>query len=350
MIDLLREWSGYGWFRWSLAGAAIIVAVPVAWVVATIVVRSIRRLMGLDPAASRGPTHRKIKRSLVVWLFLLACYGALRIPPLTPGAQDAVGKAVIVLFTLSLTFFLANLATGGIRHYAARRQLAVPVTSLTETVVRLVVVIVGFMLVLNNLGVQITPLLTALGIGSLAVALALQDTLTGLFAGFYLVATKDFNPGDYVQIVGGREGYVVDIGWRHTRIHELPGNIVLIPNSELVKATIVNTSLPQKDLAVLVPVGVAYGSDLEKIERVTVETAREVMKTVKGGVADFEPFIRYHTFGSSSIDFTVILRAAELVDQFLVKHEFVKRLHARYRAEGIEIPFPQRVVHLQKEA
>jgi len=345
-MEFWRDWTGYGWFRWSLAGAVFIAAVPASWVVATIIVRSVRKLLGLDPKAPRGPLHRRIKHSLVAWVVLAACYGALRIPPLPPGALEAANKGVLVLFTLSLTFFLANLATGSIRHYAERRKLGAPVTSLTETVVRLAVIVIGFLLVLNNLGVQITPLLTALGIGSLAVALALQDTLTGLFAGFYLVATKDFNPGDYVQIVGGKEGFVVDIGWRHSRIQELPGNIILIPNSELVKATIVNTSLPRKDLAVLVQVGVAYGSDLEKVERVTTETAREVMTTVKGGVADFEPFIRYHTFGSSSIDFTVILRAAEFVDQFLVKHEFVKRLDARYRVEGIEIPFPQRVVHL----
>jgi small-conductance mechanosensitive channel len=89
---------------------------------------------------------------------------------------------------------------------------------------------------------------------------------------------------------------------------------------------------------------VHYGSDLARVERVTMEVARDVMKNVTGGVPGFEPFIRYHTFGESSIDFTVILRGREFVDQFLVKHEFVKRLHARYAAEGIVIPFPIRTL------
>ena len=91
-------------------------------------------------------------------------------------------------------------------------------------------------------------------------------------------------------------------------------------------------------------VGVDYDSDLEHVERVTCDVARDVMRTVPGAVAQFEPFIRYHTFGESSIDFTVILRASEFVDQYLVKHEFVKRLHQRYRQEGITIPFPIRTL------
>jgi small-conductance mechanosensitive channel len=82
------------------------------------------------------------------------------------------------------------------------------------------------------------------------------------------------------------------------------------------------------------------------VERVTVDVAREVMRDVEGGVPAFEPFIRYNEFGDSSVNFTAILRGKEFTSQFLVKHEFIKRLHARYATEGIEIPFPQRVVHL----
>jgi small-conductance mechanosensitive channel len=124
----------------------------------------------------------------------------------------------------------------------------------------------------------------------------------------------------------------------------LPNNTVLVPNAKLAQAIVINYHLPDKELAVLVNVGVDYESDLEQVERVTCDVARDVMRTVPGGVPQFEPFIRYHTFGESSIDFTVILRASEFVDQYLVKHEFVKRLHQRYRHEGIAIPFPIRTL------
>jgi small-conductance mechanosensitive channel len=106
--------------------------------------------------------------------------------------------------------------------------------------------------------------------------------------------------------------------------------------------------LPSQDLAVLVDVGVDYASDLWHVEQVVMEVGREVMAEVPGGVPEFEPFIRYHTFGESSINFTVILRAKEFVDQYLVKHEFVKHLHARFNQEGIVIPFPIRTI-LQRE-
>jgi small-conductance mechanosensitive channel len=186
-----------------------------------------------------------------------------------------------------------------------------------------------------------------LGVGGLAVAPALQDTLSNLFAGFYITVSRQIRIGDYVKLESGEEGYVTDVAWRATKIRMLPNNVVLVPNAKPASAIITNYSLPDKELAVLVQVGVDYASDLEHVERVMVEVARAVMQTVPGGVPTFEPFIRSHTFGDSSINFTVILRAKEFVDQYLLTHEFVKRLHTRYERAGITIPFPIRTVHLQ---
>jgi small-conductance mechanosensitive channel len=124
----------------------------------------------------------------------------------------------------------------------------------------------------------------------------------------------------------------------------LANNLILVPNAKLAQAIVVNHHLPSQDLAVLVDVGVDYASDLGHVERVVMEVGREVMAEVAGAVPEFEPFIRYHTFGDSSINFTVILRVKEFVDQYLVKHEFVKRLHTRFNQEGIVIPFPIRTI------
>jgi small-conductance mechanosensitive channel len=124
----------------------------------------------------------------------------------------------------------------------------------------------------------------------------------------------------------------------------LANNLIVVPNAKLAQAIVVNHHLPSQDLAVLVDVGVDYASDLRHVERVVADVGRGVMRDVTGGVPEFEPFIRYHTFADSSINFTVILRAKEFVDQFLVKHEFVKRLHTRFNDEGIVIPFPIRTI------
>ena len=154
-------------------------------------------------------------------------------------------------------------------------------------------------------------------------------------------------PGDFVRLASGEEGYVEDVNWRCTTVRQLPNKFTVVPNAKLASAVTTNYYLPERETAVLVEVGVAYGSDLEEVERVTVEVGRGVMREVDGGVASFEPFIRYHTFGDSGIDFTVILRAGEVTGQYLVKHEFRKRLHRRHREAGIEIPFPMRTVELR---
>jgi len=130
----------------------------------------------------------------------------------------------------------------------------------------------------------------------------------------------------------------------------LPNNTVVVPNNKLVQDNITNYYLPDPELAVLVPVGVAYDSDLEKVERVTNEVAKEVMQTTPGAVAAFAPLVRYHTFNQSSIDFTAVLRAREFTDGILLKHEFIKKLHVRYEKEGIRFPFPTRTVYLKSES
>lgn len=226
---------------------------------------------------------------------------------------------------------------------------ALPVSSLTQNVAWALTAILGLLVVLNGVGLSITPMLTALGVGGLAVALALQEPLANFFAGLFITIAGQIRVGDYVKLDSGQEGYVADFSWRSTRLRMLSNNVVVVPNAKLAQAIVVNHNLPSRDLAVLVEVGVDYASDLRQVERVVTEVGREVMAGVPGGVSSFEPFIRYHTFADSSINFTVILRAQEFVDQYVIKHEFVKRLHTRFNDEGIVIPFPIRTIAERRE-
>jgi small-conductance mechanosensitive channel len=216
-------------------------------------------------------------------------------------------------------------------------------------VTKIILFAIGVMLILDNLGVSLTPLLTTLGIGSLAVAIALQDTLGNAFAGLHIKADRPIENGQFIRLDSGDEGYVEWIGWRSTRIRMLPNKTAVVPNSKLVQSTIINYDLPDPEVAVLVQVGVHYDSDLRKVEKITREVGKEIMKSVPGAVASFEPFIRYHTFNQSSIDFTVILRAQRFVDNYLIKHEFIKSLQERYRKEGIVIPFPIRTIEIKTD-
>jgi len=282
-----------------------------------------------------------------LWFFLGACWIALKVSLLNPTLVTIIEKTILVVLILSATWFVANVSGGLIQMYASTIKELVPPSSIFRNLTKAVIFALGILIVLQTLGISITPLLTALGVGGLAVALALQDTLSNLFAGLHIIISKQVRVGDFVKLETGEEGYVTDITWRNTTIRMLPNNIIVIPNNKLASSIVTNYHLPQKELAVLVQVGVSYDSDLEKVEKVTIEVAKEVMRTVEGGIPEFEPFIRYHSFSDFSIDFTVIMRAKEFVDHYKVKHEFIKRLHKRYKQEGIEIPFPIRTVYLK---
>jgi small-conductance mechanosensitive channel len=277
---------------------------------------------------------------------LVGLYVALDLATLPSPVERVAQRVLLVLSILAATWVTARLASAWVRQTAEARAGLLPGASLITNLVRIAVLGIGVLVMLQTLGISITPVITALGIGGLAVALALQDTLANLFAGIHLLATRQVRPGDFVRLETGEEGYVHDITWRYTTVRQLPNDMVIVPNAKLAGSITTNYSLPDSEEAVLVGVGVSYASDLSRVEQITVEVAREIQRDVPGAVPQFEPFIRYHAFADSSVSFNVILRAHEVVDQHLMRHEFIKRLHARYASEGIEIPFPQRTLHV----
>ena len=336
------------WPDWGMRALWTAGTIGLAWLVGHLLNATlVNRLARLAAGTSRKWDEAfvaELKRRVPLWSLLVGAYASQAHWHLAPEHALLLTRALFVVGAASATFFVAAVAGRVIADYGATGASPVPVSSLTQTLARVLIVGIGLLVILNGLGVSITPMLTALGVGGLAVALALQEPLGNLFAGLTTTAAGQIRVGDYVKLDNGVEGYVADFGWRSTRIRMLAGNLVLVPNAKLSQAVVTNFHLPANDLAVLVDVSVDYGSDLAKVERVTTEVAKSVMREVPGGVPEFSPFVRFHTFADSSINLSVIMRAKEFVDQFLIKHEFVKRLHSRYAAEGIVIPFPQRVV------
>jgi small-conductance mechanosensitive channel len=282
-----------------------------------------------------------------LWLALLGLYLGAAALPLAESAFEVVETFLTVLAILSATWLLGRLVVALVGLYTARPDRPFPAGSIFANLAGGLVAILGLLVVLEYLGISIAPMLTALGVGGLAVALALQDTLSNLFAGFHILASRELRPGDFVRLETGEEGYVEDITWRSTAIRELPGNLLVIPNARLAKANFRNYDLPEKPTRVLLALGVSYDSDLPRVEEVTLEVARHTVREVTGGDPEYEPLVRFHTFGDHSIDFNVIIQVAEFTDSFPVKHELVKRLHRRYAEEGIRIPFPIRTVLLE---
>lgn len=331
--------------RWAIAAGIAIGIWLVGWLVRRFALEWIAKLVHRTPTELDELLLASLRPHLPIWFLLLGVGVAIRYA--NPGERPVSisDRATLAAFLLSLTLAVAAFLAGLVRERARRWPDAVPATTLTQNAVRIAVIVLGALIVMGTLGIEITPLLTALGVGSLAVALALQPTLSNLFAGFHITLARHIRVDDYIELESGQQGYVVDIGWRSTQIRDLPNNLIIIPNAKISEIIVKNYTMPERAQAALVQVGVSYGSDLAKVEQVTIDTAREVQRSVQGAVEDFEPFIRYHTFGDSSISFSVILRVQEFVDRYMVTHEFVKRLHRRYAETGIEIPFPQRVVH-----
>ncbi len=273
---------------------------------------------------------------------------------LFPSTQEtAIIKYIYAGFKIvaiiAVILFLDKLLRALLETYSSNIEVLKASKGVVSAIVRILVIAVGLLVILDSFGISITLILASLGIGSLAVALALQPTLENFFSGIQLIIDKPIKVGQFVKLDSGEEGYVEKIGWRSTWVRMLPNNMVILPNKTLVNSKVINYYYPQKELAVLVDVGVHYNSDLKQVEKVTIDVAKETLKSVTGGVPDFEPFIRYHTFADFSINFTVILRAKEFVDNYLIKHEFIKRLHERYNKEGIVIPYPIRAINTEQE-
>jgi small-conductance mechanosensitive channel len=287
-------------------------------------------------------------RTLVPWGAIAAGVSAAgAVLPLTAPVGRNVNRVLTVVLIFVATLTAARVITGLVRSLAQSRSGVAGSATIFVNITRVVVLAMGFLVMLQTLGISIAPLLTALGVGGLAVALALQDTLANLFAGVHILASKTVQPGDYIRLSSGEEGYVVDINWRNTTVRQLSNNLVIIPNAQLAGTNMTNFNRPEQQMTLIVQVGVGYDSDLEHVERVTTEVVTETMTEITGAVPDHEPAVRFHTFGDSRISFSVILGVGEFSDQYRIKHEFIKRLHKRYRDEGIRIPAPTRTVALQ---
>lgn len=334
--------------QWVLPIAYIAGGFLVGFIIEKIVLMKLKKMAKRTKWEGDVIIINSLRGMIIIWSVIAGIYAAILSIPIRPTLLSNLEKILLAIVIISATIAIAKMAAGFVNLYARREDVPLPSTSIFMNLTKLLVFLIGILIILQSLGIAITPLLTALGVGGLAVALALQPTLANLFSGLQIIASKQVRPGDYVKLDTGDEGYVTDISWRNTTIRQLPNNMIIIPNSKLASSIVINYYQPEQQLAVLVQVGVHYESDLQKVERVTIEVGKEVMREVKGGIPEFEPFIRYHTFADFSINFTVILRAREYVDQYLIKHEFVKRLHERYEKEGIVIPFPIRTVHMKE--
>ena len=293
-----------------------------------------------------------VEPHIVIWFFL----GALSMATsnidsiameniyLKSLLNDHVSKFLVIVLISSITIAVGKLVVSLFNLWAKDQEKGFPSTTMFTNFVRIAIYIIGLLIILDALDISIAPMITAFGIGGLAISLALKDTLTDVFAGLHILLSKKVQVGDFVQIDTGDMGYVQNISWRNTTIMERTNNIIHIPNTRLSSAIIKNFDSGDRSFSVKIPVGVGYSSNLDEVEKVTHEVIKEVQTSMEETNKNYEPTMRFQNFGESSINLMVYFRGNRYGDQNPIIDKFIKLLHKKYAEAGIEIPFPMRTI------
>ncbi len=287
---------------------------------------------------------------ILLWGVFLAIIGLPPVGVYTVPIRQGFTVLAVVMVAYTIMRVQGDALTWYVRRIGRRRPQAkvlrtmLPMARRTNSIL---ILVIGILVIMDQLGIAIAPLIAGLGIAGLAVALALQGTLSDFFAGLNILTDGSIRVGDYIELEGGLAGYIDQIGWRTTRIRMLANNMIIIPNSRLASSIATNYNFPAEEMSVYLTVGVAYSSDLDQVERVTVEVAKQVMGDTDGSVEGYEPSIWYDNFDDSNITFWVVLRAYGYMEMWQLKHNFIKALLRRYNQEGIEISFPARSLYFK---
>ncbi|MFC2007078.1 mechanosensitive ion channel family protein [Chloroflexota bacterium] len=253
-------------------------------------------------------------------------------------------NAAIAFVLIIVTYGLARSGRLLLGWYLRRVKVRLSLIRLLERFTMLLIYICGLLILFDYLGIAISPMIAGLGLSGLAVALALQPTLSNFFAGTQIVSDRVVHVGDYIELDSGATGYVIDIGWRSTRVRTTYNNLMIIPNSRLVDSIITNYHSPDMELAVIVESGVSYSSDLAKVENIVLKIARGIIEELPETVKTREPWFGYDEFGDSNINFWVWLYAKDRLSAFRIKSELIKHIHTSFAEEGITINYPTRMI------
>ena len=333
----------------ELVGPLAVFAVVflIGWAVRRLILKALRTWTARTQSRAGLVIAQALSGPILIWAAILALHMALQSSNLPGKFTEWGANALFVLWIVSLTLMCMRIARDSIRFYGSQVAGALPVATLTQNLAQIAVVVLGALVLLDHFQVSITPMLTALGVGGLAVALAMQDTLSNLFGGFYVAVAGQVRLADYIKLNTGEEGYVTDIGWRSTTIRSLGNCMIIVPNAKLAQAIVTNYDLPEKRISAMLEVRVSYDCDPDGIERVLLDVAARGTREIPGMLAEPAPTVTFDPgFGDSALGLTLNYQVTEFASQFSVRNELRRRIFRRFREEGIRIPFPARAVYM----
>ena len=340
-----------GWLDPAVAGAIFLFCLVVAVVFNKLLFPLILRLTQLTPTDLDSRAVRATRLPLTLGIVVLGAYLALNIPlDISPRAQGVLDTTAGVLGVLLGIVAVAAVASQVFDWYIE----SIGVNTGSRAVFRLMPVVrrittaliygLGGLVILDLLNVNINPLVASLGLGGLAVALAIQPTLSNLFAGTYVMTEGVINPGDYIELEGGTAGYVMEVGWRSTKLRTWGNNLVVVPNGKFAETIITNYSEPRTAVNVYLTGGVSYDSDLARVEEVSQEVMTQELETNPDAVKGYGAWFAFDSFGESNVNFWLFVQAKDRLGSFTLQSALIKRLHQRFKLEGIVINYPMRTL------
>lgn len=284
----------------------------------------------------------------VAWCMGVGLYWSIDTIHLPPTITKMLSYVLFAVIVLTVTRVIARTISGTINFYTARSGENMPKTTLLNNIINIIVYTIGVLIVLQYFGISVAPILTALGVGGMAVALALQDTLANIFAGIHLILSKQIRINDYIRLSSGEEGIVRDITWRFTVIHSMDNNIVIVPNKNISQSNVNNYNMATESIIVGIEVGVDYNCDLEFVEKTCLEVTNKLIAT-QDPTAQGEPVVRYRDFADSSINLKIFFPVSDFRIQSRMRHELMKAIAKEFRKQNINIPFPIRTIIYDKD-
>ena len=296
-------------------------------------------------------------RGVPIYLsIVIGLYWSVTTSNLPAGLEKIFSYILFAMIVFSITRVCERTLSGFIRmKFSGSNDMTQ--STLLDTIFRVAIYASGALIILDYFDISIAPIMAAMGVGGMAVAFGVRETLENIFSGLQIIVSKQIRVNDYIKLSTGDEGKVIDINWRFITVMPAnEANVVVIPNKVIAGSVTTNFSQPRDDIIVVVPIGVSYDSDLDLVERVTVEVARELQIKIDGyqpkidengnDVNKLAPVVRYQAFNDSSIDFNAVMHVRSFTKQYILKHEFIKAIKKRFDAEGINIPFPIRTLDL----
>lgn len=345
------------WVDPVVAAGVVVISMMVAALVHLVVFPVIMHLAHRTPNELDGILIQAARWPLNVGVLVLGIYLSLTITLDLPGPVQRVIDIVAqasgaLLFVILFGRLVSRGMDWAIEEQSKRAHRTVDPRLLLMLRRVLVALIygLGLLLVINTLGIPISPLIAGLGLGGVAVALAIQPTLSNLFAGTYVMTEGVVSPGDYIEMEGGIAGYVLEVGWRSTRLRTWGNNLVVVPNARFAETIITNYYEPEPPVNVYLTCGVSYSSDLARVEAVSMDVMNQMLETSPHGVKEYGAYFGFDNFGESNVDFWLFVQAKDRLASFELRSELINELHSRFDEEGIVINYPVRTLQLPGEA